>query len=250
MVVPPLIAAIAADAPAARPSVADDGLCCWRSPRRGSRYLAPAYTERPLRAARARDAGRRRGTAIWEVGSIEPGLDLGEGAPRGWTPVSGRAAGVGAVAPLPHPFVFRADRPSAGPGADRDRLAHVEPLADGTELSVTVVPREPGLAVSFVLPPGCRAGRSNLPGVRRRTAGRPPTSRRRRRASLFRASFAADDREALRLRIVATDVHRPPAGARLARPPWLPQERTAWTAEATWIVAPFALPIAPVPPLR
>jgi hypothetical protein len=64
---------------------------------------------------------------------------------------------------------------------------------------------------------------------------------------VFRASFGRTPAAVLReLRIVATAQ----AGREWPLPPWLPATRTAWTAEAVWIVAPFSLPIAPVPPLR
>jgi hypothetical protein len=49
--------------------------------------------------------------------------------------------------------------------------------------------------------------------------------------------------------VIATTLG-PSDGSGWQPPSWLPQSRTAWTAEASWIVAPFALPIAPVPPLR
>jgi hypothetical protein len=67
---------------------------------------------------------------------------------------------------------------------------------------------------------------------------------------VFRATFGSPDAARLRdLHVVATAMG-PADGSGWELPPWLPQSRTAWTAEASWIVAPFALPIAPVPPLR
>ena len=51
------------------------------------------------------------------------------------------------------------------------------------------------------------------------------------------------------LRVVATAAGSAD-GAIWEATAWLPSSRTAWTVEAFWIVAPFALPIAPVPPLR
>jgi hypothetical protein len=101
-----------------------------------------------------------------------------------------------------------------------------------------------------VLPPGLRPARSNLPGVER--LGRwtavyvavPPDG------VAFRASFGGITPAALKgfRMLVTTQASAREGGWPL--PAWLPTERTAWTAEATWIVDPFALPIAPVPPLR
>ena len=52
----------------------------------GLAYSAPAYTsEQPLRRY-VRALQEADGTsAVWEVGSIEPGLDLAIGAPDGWS---------------------------------------------------------------------------------------------------------------------------------------------------------------------
>jgi hypothetical protein len=108
----------------------------------------------------------------------------------------------------------------------------------------------PGLAVAFVLPEGLEPARSNLPGIVRlgrwTATYRAPTPE----GLVFRASFGRIDAGRLRdLRVVATALG-PGDGSGWQPPAWLPDTRTAWTAEASWIVAPFALPIAPVPPLR
>ncbi len=112
------------------------------------------------------------------------------------------------------------------------------------------MPRSPGLAVSFVLPAGLEPARSNLPGIVR--LGRwtatylAPTPD----GLVFRASFGRIDAGRLRdLHVVAT-APGPGDGSGWQPPSWLPEARTAWTTDAVWIVAPFALPIAPVPPLR
>ena len=112
---------------------------------------------------------------------------------------------------------------------------------------MTVVPRRPGLAITFILPAGLEPARSSLPGLQRRgrwtaTYVAPPAE-----GIVFRASFGKIAPPALRdLRIAATVQ----GGRDWPPPPWLAPQRTAWTVDATWIVAPFALPIAPVPPLR
>ena len=143
---------------------------------------------------------------------------------------------------------------SAGPTLGRAPISiaalTIEPVQAGSELAVTGVPLNPGLVISFVLPDGVEPARSNLPGVPR--LGRwtaayiaPPPD-----GVVFRASFAGVDPARLRdLRVVATALG-PGDGSGWQPPAWLPEARTAWTTEAHWIVAPFALPIAPVPALR
>ena len=151
---------------------------------------------------------------------------------------------------FPHPFVFRTTGPSLGPAPITIASLTVEPVEAGSELAVTVMPRLPGLAVAFVLPEGLEPARSNLPGIVRlgrwTATYRAPT----REGLVFRASFAASTPAGC-----ATCGSSPPRpgprdGSGWQPPAWLPEARTAWTAEASWIVAPFALPIAPVPPLR
>jgi hypothetical protein len=250
MVVPPLIAIVARTRPVLRPSLTTSIGLTAIAVAAGLAYIAPAYTEEaPLRRyARAIQEGN--GAATWEIASIEPGIDLGEGAPHGWTPVNTAPPSSVPLARLAHPFVFRTSTPSLGPAPIAIAALNVEPVAAGTELSVAVVPRLPGIAVSFVLPTGLEPARSNIPGILR--GGRwtatylaPPPD-----GVLFRAGFKPLAAGALiGLRIVATATSSP-GGEGWTAPPWLPASRTAWTAEASWIVAPFDLPIAPVPPLR
>jgi hypothetical protein len=250
MIVPPLVAALAATRPLLRPSLATALGLLAVATTAGFAYVAPAYThEEPLRRA-ARAVQEADGPAVWDVGSVEPGLDLGEGAPSGWMPAAAAPPVAVPFRRLPHPFVFRAPGPSLGPAPITIAALTVEPVEAGTELAVTVMPRSPGLAVSFVLPAGVEPARSNLPGVPR--LGRwtatylAPTPD----GLVFRASFGRIDAGRLRdFRVVATALG-PADGSGWQPPSWLPQSRTAWTAEAVWIVAPFALPIAPVPPLR
>ncbi len=247
VVAPPLVAALAPARPVLRPSLATALCLIAVAVGAGFSYAAPAYTEdAPLRRqARALQDGD--GAAIWEVASIEPGLDLGDGAPGGWTRVRDAPPVSVPAGTLPHPFVFRASGPSMGPAPISIAALSADPVAAGTELSVTVVPRRPGLAISFILPAGLEPARSSLPGIRRRdrwtaTYIAPPAE-----GIVFRASFGKIAPPALHdLRIAATVQ----GGRDWAPPPWLAPQRTAWTVDATWIVAPFALPIAPVPPLR
>jgi hypothetical protein len=247
VVVPPMIAAFAPANPVLRPSLATAMSLLAIAVGAGFSYAAPAYTDdAPLRRhARALQDGD--GAAVWEVASIEPGLDLGDGAPTGWTRVRDAPPVSVPAGTLPHPFVFRATGASLGPAPIAIAALSAEPVAAGTELSVTVVPRRPGLAITFILPAGLEPARSSLPGLQRRDRWTaiyvaPPAE-----GIVFRASFGKIAPPALRdLRIAATVQ----GGRDWPPPPWLPPQRTAWTVDATWIVAPFALPIAPVPPLR
>jgi Peptidase family M28 len=250
MLLPPLIAAITKTKPFVRPSL-ETALCLFAvAATAGYAYVAPGYThEEPLRRV-ARGVQDGDGPATWDVGSTEPGIDLAEGAPSGWMPAATAPTASIPLRRLPHPFVFRSSGASLGPAPISIAALSVAPVAAGTELAVTVVPRHPGLAISFVLPDGVAPARSNLPGVPR--LGRwtatylAPTPE----GLVFRATFGSLDTARLRdFRVVATAMG-PSDGSGWQPPPWLPQTRTAWNAEASWIVAPFALPIAPVPPLR
>jgi hypothetical protein len=250
MLVPPLVATITKVRPFVRPSL-ETALCLFAvAGTAGFAYVAPGYThEEPLRrVVRAVQDGD--GPTTWDVGSTEPGIDLAEGAPSAWTAAGAAPTTSVPLRRLPHPFVFRSSGPSLGPAPISIAALTVAPVAAGIELTVTVVPRHPGLAISFVLPDGVEPARSNLPGVPRlgrwtATYVAPPAD-----GLVFRATFSSPDAAPLRnLRVVATAMG-PADGSGWQPPAWLPQTRTAWTAEASWIVAPFALPIAPVPPLR
>ena len=115
MVVPPLLAAVISTRPLLRPSLAT-ALCLLAiAVTAGLAYVAPAYTpDHPLRRS-VRVVQDGDGPAVWDVGSIEPGLDLGDGAPTGWTPAAAAPAVSAPQRRLPHPFVFRATTPSLGP---------------------------------------------------------------------------------------------------------------------------------------
>jgi hypothetical protein len=250
MLTPPLVATITKTKAFVRPSL-ETAVCLFAiAATAGVAYVAPAYTtEEPLRrTARAVQDGD--GPAVWDVGSVEPGIDLGEGAPSGWMAAAGAPDAPVPVRQLPHPFVFRASGPSLGPPPIAIAALTAEPLAAGTELAVTVIPRDPGLTVAFVLPDGLTPARSNLPGVVRRGRWTATYVAPTPEGVVFRAGFAGADPGRLRdLRVVATALG-PGDGSGWQPPSWLPQSHTAWSVEASWIVAPFALPIAPVPPLR
>jgi hypothetical protein len=251
MLAPPLLAIAGPPRPLLRPALATAVGLLAIATTAGAAYLAPAYTnDRPLRRhLRVVHEGDR--PAQWEVASVEPGLDLNDGAPTGWAagPRPPETQGFGApFGRLTHPFVFHASGPAAGPVPITIASVTLEPLPAGHELVVSVTPRHPGMAVSFVMPAGLQPARASLPGVPRlgrwtATYVAPPLD-----GVNFRASFGQVDVARLKeFRVVAT-VQAFAAG--WTAPAWLPQDRTVWTGEASWIVAPFALPIAPVPPLR
>lgn len=245
MVVPPLIAAIAPARPLRQPSVLTALLLLAIAVTAGLAYAAPAYTyERPLRR-HVRAIQEAAGTnAIWEVGSVEPGIDLAEDAPAGFAPADGAAAVSVPWGRLTFPFVFRATTPPLGPPPAMVASFTTAALDQGTEASITVVPRGPGVSVSFVLPPALTPARSNLPGQTR--AGRwvatfvaPPDD-----GVTWRASFARTSPEALSgIRVTV----RMPWG--MLPPAWLPRERAAWSGGATWVV-PMLPPVAGPASLR
>ena len=245
MIVPPLVAAAAPARPLPRPSLLSALLLAIAALAGGLAYTAPAYTyERPLRRqVRAlQESGRQ--DATWELASVEPGVDVAPGAPGGWTRQSAAAAASVPWGRLPQPFVFRTTGPSVGaPPADVTYFT-VIPSSGGFQLTATVVPRRPGLAVSFVLPPGVAPSQSSLPGAVRlgqwTAAFVAPTPA----GVTWQAAFGAVDPERLRaLRIAVTQ-----SGPEL--PAWLPQERAVWASAFTWVLPASHPALEPVPPLR
>ena len=253
MIVPPLVAATAGARPLRRPSLVTALCLLWVAIAGGLAVAAPAYTfERPLRRhVRALQEADGK-AALWEIGSIEPGLDLGPGAPEGWTLQSTAAAASIPWGRLSHPFVFRTSGEPLGAAPVDIAGFAVNPVEAGVEATITAVPRRRGLAVSFVLPAGMAPARSSLPGARR--LGRwtavfiaPPAD-----GIVWRASFAGIDAARLReISVVVTDFGFPGGAGWQRLPSWLPQERAVWTATATWVVpAGAGRPLEPAPPLR
>jgi hypothetical protein len=253
MIVPPLIAIVAGTQPIRRPAFVTALCLLAMAVTAGFATLAPAYTyERPLRrhirALQEADAA----SAIWEVASIEPGLDLGAGAPAGWSLQSASATASIPWGRLTHPFVFRTNGPSLGPAPVDIAGFTVLPVQAGVELTLTVVPRRRGLAVAFILPAGITPARSSLPGAPR--LGRwsasfiaPPVE-----GLAWRASFAGIDARRLQEALVAvTDFGFPDGTGWQRLPAWTPRDRAVWTAAATWVVPAAARRLLePVAPLR
>ncbi len=251
MVVPPFLATAGGAQPLLRPSIVTTACLAAVAIAAGAAYAAPAYTpDQPLRRhVRAlQEPGQT--TAIWEVGSNEPGLDLAPGAPGGWTPRNDAPRTSVPWGRLADPFVFRTDGPALGPAPVDIAGFTARAVEGGAELSFTVVPRAPGLTVAFVLPAGLTPARSSLPGVPR--LGRwaavyvaPP-----REGILWRASFRDATPDQLRgVRVAVTDVGFPGGEGWQRLPGWLPQDHAVWNATATWVVPPPS-GIEPVQPLR
>lgn len=241
MIGPPFLAAAASPRPVLRPSLIT-ALCLIAVVVTGVlAYRSPGYTfEQPLRRhVRALQESGVDG-AVWEVGSVEPGLDLGAGAPGGW---SRQTTALRTTVPwgrLTHPFVFRTMGPSLGPVPINIAGATVTPVEAGVELTITVVPTRPGLAVSFILPGTLVPVRSSLPGA---VFGRwiatfvaPPAE-----GLVWRASFPAAAADQLRgVRITVTDEGFPGGTGWQRLPAWLPQDRAVWNGSATWSVPGYA----------
>lgn len=115
--------------------------------------------------------------------------------------------------------------------------ATLEPVAAGLELSIAVTPREPGLTVAFLLPPGVTPARHNLPGVVRGGSWTATYIAVPDTGVVFRASFNTSDPAAVGRPLLVVSSARLPGGEGWqSLPAWLPQERAVWTATAAWAV--------------
>jgi hypothetical protein len=251
MVAPPLIAIIASDRPLGNPWGITAALLFAVAIAIGAVYMAPAYTNseplrRSVRAVQDGDAP----TATWEVASVEPGLDLGAGAPAGWMPATDTLAASGVpMGRYSFPFVFRTTGPSLGAAPASVSGFSLTPLPEGTHVTLSVTPTQPGIAVTFVLPEGVTPARTSLPGIIRNNRwiatyiAVPPEG------IAWEASFHKGAEQALpNIRLALSSSRLPGGDGWQSLPHWLPQETTVWSAGATWILP--AQVIAPVPPLR
>jgi len=253
MVVPPLVAAIAPGRPLRRPWLLTAFMLAALAATLGAAYAAPAYTgDQPLRRyVRALQDGSAA-SATWEVASVEPGLDLAADAPGEWTPTGGDAA----PASIPwgrysFPFVFRATGPALGDAPASVASFTVKPLADGSELSLAIVPREPGLIATFILPAGVTPARSSLPGITRLGHWTATFVAIPREGIAWEARFRTAPETLREVRAAVTSPRLPGGSGWQSLPAWLPNEATVWSANATWVLPLGDTPaIAPVPPLR
>ncbi len=253
MVAPPLIALMTRPAPIRRPSLVTALCLLIVAIATGVASLAPAYTyERPLRRHVRALQEPASPTAIWEIASNEPGIDLAVGAPIGWTLQKDAVSANIPWGRFSNPFVFRTRSEPLGPApADVAGFA-ITPGQEAVDVSASVVPHRGGLAISFVLPSGVSPLRSNFPGALRlgqwvATFVAPPSE-----GIAWRATFAAADAPRLGdVRIVVTDSGFPAGIGWQRLPAWLPQDRAVWTATATWILIPGqSSPVEPGPALR
>lgn len=254
MMAPPLFAATTRQTPLLRPSLATAVVLAAVAGTFLAAWLAPAYTsEQPLRRYVRAIQESAAAQSLWTVGSLEPGLDLTENAPSGWMPGNPLVESI-PWGPLAQPFVFSTRSDPLRPAPASVTAFTTAPLADSgdTALTISIVPREPALSISFVLPAGMSPVASNFPGVMRQgrwtaTFYAPPPEGISWQASF--ASASPEELRAVRVAITASGLPGAPGWQRI--PAWLPQERTVWNAWFTWVLDPSAPPpIEPVPPLR
>ena len=237
LLVPPLVGAFAASRRVVRPSLLTAVALIGVAVAAGAAYRAPAYTfdapqRRVIRVLQAGGAG-----STWEIGSTEPGLDLNPGAPAGWTPATSTLSDGVPWGRLEEPFVFRTQGPSIGPAPIEIGQATLAPVAGGLELSVAVVPKAPGLTVSFVLPPGVTPARHNLPGIVRLGSWTATYAAVPGDGVLFRAAFGTSEPSRVGTLLILVSSSRLPGGTGWqSLPRWLPQDRAVWSAAAAWAV--------------
>jgi hypothetical protein len=210
-------------------------------------WFAPAYTdERPLHGSiwyvNDLDAGRAR----WQIASNEPGIHVGVNGPiaGGWQ--AGTPPGSFGV-PIrlsPGPFAYYGASGTAEP-PPVTATGSLRREQDGASIEINVVPRQPGLAVVFSLPPGVVPEQTSLVG--RQASGGPFTARY---AALppegvtFHADISRGDADRLesgagepRAAVLAIAPGLPGA-AWPTLPGWLPQGHVVWQARSY-----FAIPV-------
>ncbi len=237
MVVPPLVAAVAATRPLVRPALGTALLLGAVAIAAGLAYTAPAYTyDEPQRRAVRIMIEPDAPTATYDVASQEPGLDLDAGAPGGWTRVTDAPRGSVPWPRFPLPFVFRTTAPSPGPAPAAATFA-LTPVEGGTELSVTVVPRAPGLSVVFVAPENVTPLRSNFPGLVRGGRWRALYTAIPPDGVTWTASFRSGVDAPLSATSAIVIASRVPGGSGWqSLPSWLPQQNAVWHADVMWVL--------------
>jgi len=240
ILVPPILAGLAAVHFARRPPVVTAS-CLLAIVLSGAlAYAAPAYTsDRPLRRQARFIQDGLTGRAFWEVGGSEPGIDLGPGSGLDWLPVREAPPTSVPVPRDPLPFVFRAET-AAGRVPPARVILTVRARAQDVELAMQLTPLEPGLTVSFALPPGVVPLGANLPGRVGRderwvaTFVAPPSEGLDFRAFLD-PSAAATAADAV---VVVTSPRLPDRAGDGPGPAWLTTDRTAWRARSVYLWRP------------
>jgi hypothetical protein len=228
----------------------------------GLSYVADAYTpDRPLRRVARYVNDVAPGTAWWEVGGNEPGLDLALSTADSaqWrlqdrTAVAPVGASVSPlIPPLALPFVFRAPAPPAP--APADVVATFASKEGTTQFEITIVPKLESLSVNIALPAGVEPTQANLSGIREPRSNRwiarfaaVPTA-----GIAFRATVPAALASRLAETVVIVTANRGPAADQARVPTFLPQQRTEWQVQSRWIVQPpltmpgSGTPLSPAP---
>ena len=147
--------------------------------------------------------------------------------------------------------MFRAQGPSLGPAPAALGSFEIKPLTDGSQLSVSVIPREPGLLVTFVLPAGVTPARSSLPGAVRLGHWTATYVAIPAEGIAWEASLRAPPSSLNDVSVAVTSSRFPGGTGWQGLPAWLPQQNAVWSSNATWVLPRgLAGAIAPVPPLR
>jgi hypothetical protein len=252
MVGPPMIAVVWRMTPIRRPTIVSALILIAIAIAIAAAAMAPAYTyERPLRRQVRALQEPGGGQSIWEIASVEPGIDLAPNAPIGWTLQKDAAPASIPWGRFNHPFVFRARAEPLGAAPAAVTAFTITPGQGIVDASVSVVPRHGALVVSFVLPAGIVPARSNFPGALRlgqwvATFVAPPPEGIAWRAT-FNAAATAGIRDA---RVVVSDSGFPAGTGWQRLPSWLPQEHAVWSATATWVLLPPIPPVESLPALR
>jgi Peptidase family M28 len=227
MTLPPLIALLVSTS-LRKPRLATRALIFLVAVLFGASYTAPAYTpERPQWRTAQYISDLQDGRAYWELGSIEPGLDvlMGAGGPQNWRPWND-AQVPWSVSTLSHPFRFRADVPAEP--ASLDASTSVTVAGSDAIWEIAVRPPQPGVTLALWLPRGVTPRASSHPGSDR--GGR------------WVAGVAAAPSDGVRFRITLPVGVSPTPDARIAvienrlpgqadaaaLPSWLSSERTVW----------------------
>jgi hypothetical protein len=228
MVVPPLLAVTTREQPVSRPALVTSVCLLALAIAAGAAALAPAYTSEYAAAATRRALQEPDNRTIWEVTALEPGIDLGPGAPPGWTRQTNaapRACHGDASAILRLPCHRHTARSSAG----GSRRLLDQAFRGGTEVALTIIPKRKSLAISFVLPAvRCHSPRRS-PAPSGWDSGLRRSSRHRLKASRGGDLQPRRRRAVAGLRVAVTDSGFSDGAGWQRLPGWLPQEHTVWT---------------------